>query len=96
MSYTNLNTMQRNALCQFFGRKDFTPQEVAALDYAVVAHLPKIGRKGIEAIRLWLQHHGLDLKNTPDDSDHTDRRLNKRLQLAARLLQRHGYRVDPP
>lgn len=97
MSPASLSTMQRNALSQFFGRKEFTPEEVAELDYSVVAHLPKIGRKGIQTIRGWLQQHGRDLKNLPDHGhEHADQRLNQRLQNASRLLKKHGYRVDPP
>ncbi len=97
MTQASLSTMQRNALSQFFGRKEFTLEEVAELDYCVVSHLPKVGRKGITVIRCWLQQYGLDLKNLPDyDNSHVNQRLNQRLQNAARLLQKHGYRVDPP
>ena len=97
MSQASLSTMQRNALSQFFGRKEFTPEEVAKLDYCVVSHLPKVGRKGIDTIRTWLQQYGHDLKNLPDhDNSTADRRLHMRLQNAAKLLQKHGYRVNPP
>ena len=97
MSQASLSTMQRNALGQFLGRKEFTPEEVAELDYCVVVHLPKNGSKGIETIRNWLQQHGRDLRNLPDQKPgHADKRLNRRLQNAARLLQKYGYRVAPP
>jgi hypothetical protein len=95
MNQAALNTMQRNALSQFFGRKTFTAEEVAELDYNIVAHLPKVGHKGITIIRAWLQQHGHDLSNLPvDDQPHDSRRLEQRLLQAAKLLQKHGYRVE--
>ena len=97
MEPEKLGTLQRNALCRLFGRKDFTPQEVADLDYAFVEQLPKIGKKGIEAIRSWLRGYGYDLNNPPIAQEkYIDKRLRLRLDLAQRLLVRHGYRVDPP
>ena len=97
MEVGKLGTLQRNALCRLFGRKDFTPREVANLDYAFVEQLPKIGKKGIEAIRSWLNAYGLDLNNPPMPQEKClNKRLRLRLEHAQRLLVRHGYRVEPP
>lgn len=97
MESDKLGTMQRNALCQFFGRKEFTPQEVARFDYAEIERLPKIGKKGIKVIRCWLQACGYDLCNLPEDKNHFgERQLHNRLQHATKLLVKHGYRVEPP
>jgi len=97
MEQKPLGSRQRNALCLLFGRKDFTPEEVAKLDYAQVERQPKIGRKGIEEIRAWLQSYGYDLNNLPTgDKQPARKRLHLRLKNAARLLTRNGYRVDPP
>lgn len=92
-----LGTMQRNALCRLFGRKEFTPEDVARLDYSEIERLPKIGKKGIQNIRSWLQSYGYDLNNLPaDQSGFTQQRLQLRLKLAARLLSKYGYRIEPP
>lgn len=89
--------MQRNALCQLFERRDFTPEDVALLDYRCVKRLPKVGKKGIEAIRTWLAQYGYDLANVPERHDeHSEQRLRLRLDQAVRLLLKHGYRVEPP
>ena len=92
-----LSTIQRNALCRFFGRKDFTPEEVAGLNYAQVERLSRIGRKGLDAIRAWLKTYGYDLGNPPAvDKSIIRNRLEHRLDKAAHLLTRHGYRIEPP
>ncbi len=96
-SHSSLGTMQRNALSQYFGRKEFTPEEVAELDYCVVLHLPKIGDKGIALIRSWLRQYGLDLGNLPlQGNEYPHHRLRTRLQQAEVLLRKHGYRIEPP
>ena len=97
MEPAKLSTWQRNALSSLFGTKEFTPEDVAKLDHAAVARLPKIGKKGIEAIRTWLQGCGYDLSNLPEDNKgFAERRLKNRLLHAARLLQKHGFHVEPP
>jgi hypothetical protein len=97
MASAKLGTMQRNALAQLFGRREFSAEDVAQLDYTLVERLPKIGSKGLETIRAWLQAQGLDLANLPgSDGSLADRRLQERLAHATRFLQRHGYRVIPP
>lgn len=97
MDSQKLGALQRNALARLFGRQDFTPEEVARLDYAQVERLPKIGKKGVAAIRAWLAGYGYDLQHLPDtEASHTRKRLQLRLAHAARLLLKHGYHVDPP
>ena len=97
MESQKLGALQRNALARLFGRQDFTPEEVARLDYAYVERLPKIGKKGVAAIRAWLAEHGYDLQHLPDvEATYARKRLQLRLTHAARLLLKHGYHVDPP
>jgi hypothetical protein len=92
-----LSTMQLNALRQLFERRDFTVEDVAGLDYRQVERLPKVGKKGIEVIRTWLAQYGYDLLNVPEQNDEVaELRLRERLDQATRLLQKHGYRVEPP
>ena len=97
MDSKRLGAMQRNALCRLFGRKEFTPEEVAGLDYTQVERLPKIGKKGIEAIRVWLKDYGYDLSNLPVTPHQCNvKKLKSRLDSAARLLAKHGYRIELP
>ncbi|HEX5394287.1 MAG TPA: hypothetical protein VFW68_13455 [Rhodocyclaceae bacterium] len=97
MACIELSTMQLNALRQLFERRDFSPEDVAQLDYRRVERLPKVGKKGIEAIRSWLCQYGYDLHNVPEQGgDLADQRLRARLDHAERLLKKHGYRVEPP
>lgn len=97
---TGLSTLQKNALRQVFGRREFTAEDVARLDYRQVQRLPKIGKKGLEQICAWLQQQGYELSNPPMPENEVGSgaalRLSQRLENAARLLQRHGYRVTPP
>lgn len=97
MPAIDLSTMQRNALRQLFERHEFTPEEVAQLDYRCVERLPKVGKKGIGAIRVWLAQYGYDLRNVPEQNgEQLEQRLRLRLDQAVRLLVKHGYRVEPP
>jgi hypothetical protein len=96
MASAGLSTMQLNALRQLFERRDFTAEDVARLDYRQVERLPKVGKKGIEAIRTWLAQYGYDLLNVPVQDDLAEQRLRERLDQATRLLKKHGYRVEPP
>lgn len=92
-----LSTLQRNALAQFLQRRDFSPRDIAGFDYDQIANLPKIGRKGIVAIRAWLNHYGLDLRNPPqNENDRASRRQQAKLEQAINLLKKHGYRILPP
>lgn len=85
MDAQKLGALQRNALARQFGRKNFAPEEVACLDYALVERLPKIGEKGVAAIRAWLASYGYDLQHLPDsEAAHTRKRLQLRLEHAAR------------
>ena len=92
-----LSTLQRNAIAQFLNRRDFSAKDIAGYDYQVIANLPKIGKKGIVAIRGWLHAHGLDLKNIPAEQSEThQRRHQEKLDNAVRLLEKNGYRVLAP
>lgn len=92
-----LSTLQRNALAQFLQRRDFTPHDIAQFEYAQIARLPKVGKKGIEAIRQWLRQHGCDLRRCPDAEQVTaHQRVEQRLDKALRLLKKNGYEVQAP
>ena len=94
---SRLSTLQRNAIAQFLNRRDFSAKDIAGYDYQVIANLPKIGKKGIVAIRSWLHAHGLDLKNIPAEQSEThQRRHQEKLDHAVRLLEKNGYRVLAP
>ena len=91
-----LSTMHRNALGQHFGRRDFTAEEIAGLDYQQVARLPKVGAEGLRAIRLWLRQRGLDLRNVPSGEAVLPLVDRDAVGRAIQLLERRGYRVIPP
>jgi hypothetical protein len=93
-----LATMYRNALSQHFARRDFTADDLAALDYRVVARLPKIGKQGLHAIRAWLGRQGLDLCNVPREERPAAKVPSgkRTVDRAIRLLERRGYRIIPP
>jgi len=94
----SLNTRQINALRILLERREFTPEEVASLDYHVLARMPGIGGKSLNIIRGWLAAHGLDLLNSPTNYSRSLKycRLEVRLVRAQALLEKHGYRVVSP
>ncbi len=85
-----LPSLQRNALCKFFERPDFTPADVVALGHGRLLKINGIGPKGIQVIVLWLRHHGLCLDVA--DGARAMRQV-QRVERAIRLLERHGYEV---
>lgn len=92
-----LNTRQSNALRALLERHDFTPEEVAMLDYHTLSRMPGIGGKSLNIIRGWLAANGLDLHNSPEDYRTSLRfcRLQERLAKAKKLLEKNGYQVAP-
>lgn len=93
-----LKTRQVNALRMLLERRDFTAEEVAALDYHLLARMPGVGGKSLDIIREWLTAQGLDLLNSPADYSRSLRfcRLEARLMRARNLLEKNGFRVSPP
>lgn len=91
-----LSTRQINALRALLDRRDFTPEEVAMLDYYVLARMPGIGGKSLSIIRGWLATRGLDLHNSPDDYRSSLRfcRLQERILKARKFLEKNGYAVQ--
>lgn len=93
-----LKTRQINALRLLLGRREFLPQDIAALDYHTLVRVPGIGGKGLNLIREWLHSYGLDLLNSPgefrDSLQHF--RQEARIQRARNLLEKHGYSILPP
>lgn len=93
-----LKTRQVNALRMLLERREFTAEEVAMLDYHLLARMPGIGGKSLDIIREWLSAQGLDLMNSPAEYSNSLRfcRLEARLSRAQRLLEKHGYGISPP
>jgi len=88
----SLPTLQRNAIGLLLGKRDFTPAEVAKLDYQQLERAPRIGKKGIGNIRNWLKQHGLDL-DVPAAPVVTQREQQKERKLAQAIdvLTRNGF-----
>lgn len=93
-----LTTRQINALRLLLEKREFTTQDVAALDYHQLARMPGIGGKSLNLIREWLNSKGLDLLNSPNDYSKSLKfcRLEARLSRAQALLEKHGYAVSSP
>lgn len=93
-----LKTRQVNALRMLLERRDFTAEDVAALDYHLLARMPGVGGKSLDIIREWLAAQGLDLLNSPANYSTSLRfcRLEARLIRARKLLEKNGYSVTPP
>jgi hypothetical protein len=93
-----LSTRQINALRAILQRKNFSADDVARIDYHVLAHTPGLGSKSLQTISEWLSTQGLSLHNAPRtvaNSSGSTRR-NERLERAISLLIAHGYRIQPP
>lgn len=90
-----LPTLQRNALRKIFDRHDFLPAEVASLGYKRLQQAEGIGSKGLEAITIWLQRYGYELKPPPANpsSSIVPKRVRQSIEQALRLLRNHGYEV---
>lgn len=93
-----LKTRQINALRLLLERRDFTPEDVAGLDYHLLVRMPGVGGKSLNIIREWLNSHGLDLLNSPDEYQRSLRycRQEARIARARSFLEKHGYSVIPP
>lgn len=93
-----LRTRQVNALRMLLERREFTAEEVSALDYQLLARMPGIGGKSLDIIRDWLMSQGLDFLNSPAEYSRDLRfsRLEARLKRARSLLEKHGYSITPP
>lgn len=89
---TTLPTLQRNGIGLLLGKRDFTPAEVAKLDYQQLERAPRIGKKGISNIRSWLNQYGLDL-DVPAAPVTTQRekQKNRKVAQAIDVLTRNGF-----
>ena len=91
-----LPTLQRNALCKIFDRPGFTPEEVAALGFRRLQQAEGIGQKGLAEITAWLKSYGFELPPlVVEGLPRQQARARKNIELAVRLLQNHGYVVQP-
>lgn len=92
-----LTTKIRNALCQYFNRRDFTINEIASLEFSEVARLPRIGETGLRQIRCLLRKHGLDLRNPPKQQGKPPKVVRRQhINRAIKSLERRGYQIIPP
>lgn len=90
-----LPTRQRNALRLLLDQHEFSPQDVAQLDYRHLLKSPGVGCKGVEIVRKWLAQFQLDLHRPPSaNSRPVTTGPSKRVEQAIRLLERHGYVVQ--
>lgn len=90
----SLPTLQRNAIGLLLNKRDFTPAEVAKLDYQQLERAPRIGKKGIGNIRNWLRQYGLDLEVPAAPVVSQREKQNRRkLALAVEVLTRNGFVV---
>lgn len=90
----SLPTLQRNAIGLLLNKRDFTPAEVAKLDYQQLERAPRIGKKGIGNIRNWLRQYGLDLDVPAAPVVSQREKQNRRkLALAVEVLTRNGFVV---
>ncbi|MDR3322687.1 MAG: hypothetical protein LBS89_00575 [Zoogloeaceae bacterium] len=85
-----LPTLQRNALCKFFSRADFSPADIVALGYPRLQKISGIGPKGLDIVLAWVRLHGLDL--SVGESEKTERQA-LRVERAIRWLEKQGYEV---
>lgn len=66
----------------------------SVMQVCVVLKSPGVGQKGAEIIRDWLRGYGLELANPPlTEIDEKEKAEPKRVQMAIRLLEKHGYEV---
>ncbi|WP_263772937.1 helix-hairpin-helix domain-containing protein [Propionivibrio soli] len=92
-----LPTRQRNALRALLDKPSFSPQEIAALDFRVVARAPGIGRKSLDLINAWLNGYGYQLSGMPRALPNSRQaRRRRELERAIRLLRSGGYVVHGP
>lgn len=92
-----LPTLQRNALCKIFDRREFLPEEVAGLGYRRLQQAEGIGRKGLAEIGGWLRAYGFALI-PPDPGSQLrpppSKKTRMNIESAVRLLRTHGYLVQ--
>lgn len=90
-----LPTLQRNAISLLLNKRDFTPGEVATLDYHRLERAPRIGKKGINNIRNWLRQYGLDL-TIPKQAvlNPKEKQRRRKLADAIEILTRNGFVIQ--
>ena len=89
-----LPTRQQNALRLLFNKSSFSPEEVAALDYRVLARAPGIGKNSLALIHAWLHNLGYEMAGLPTAP--TNQRVvqrQRKLERAIDYLRWQGYEV---
>lgn len=88
-----MHTMTRNALHREYwcpNAMDMpTRSVVAAGGYERLKSTPNIGKRGRAEVIAWLAEEGLQFADAPDEAA----RLKRRLDAAAALLRKHGFKV---
>lgn len=89
-----LPTRQKNALRLLLGKPNFTPEEIAAIDYRLLERAPGVGKSSLAIIRAWLQAHGYEFKNLPAlPANPRAAQRRRKLERAIDYLRWHGYEV---
>lgn len=70
-------------------------QVVASIPYLRLKDAYNIGKLGLADVVQWLAEDGLAMPGTPDGAK-VKQVSQSRLDAAADLLRRHGYKVDAP
>jgi hypothetical protein len=90
----HLPTRQKNALCLLLNKPNFSPEEVAALDYRTIERAPGVGKHSLAIIRAWLNSHGYDVKGLPTvGANPREVQRKRKLERAIDYLRWHGYEV---
>jgi len=92
-----LPTRQKNALRLLLDKPNFTPEEVAAIDYRALERAPGVGKNSIAIISAWLQSQGYEVKGVPvAPVNRREVQRQRKLERAIDYLQWHGYEVHGP
>jgi hypothetical protein len=90
----SLPTRQKHALCLLFDKPNFTPEEVAALDYRTLERAPGIGKNSLALIRAWLNSNGYEMPSLPPPPpNQRDAQRQRKLERAIDYLRWNGYEV---
>ena len=88
---------QRNALRLLLDKPEFSPAEIAALDYRIIERAPGVGRNSAAIIRAWLNSHGYELAGQPKPAPNLRiEQRQRKLERAIDYLRWHGYEVRRP
>jgi hypothetical protein len=92
-----LPTRQKNALRILLDKPNFTPEEIASIDYRTLERAPGVGKNSVAIIGAWLRSHGQELKGLPVAAvNQREVQRQRKLERAIDYLHWHGYEVHGP